>query len=90
MKNFSLASLQKCFDQKQGFIVCENRHDPGVKFYGEGKSGIYFVISGECKFLVDDDEITIKAQSFAGIRAGSFNFEVVGREEVRYVMVFFP
>ena len=69
------------------FRLAVRRFTAGELVRGAMRKGTCFVLRGECKFMFDDQPITLKSGEYSDLPEGEFAVLALGTEDLVYVVV---
>lgn len=74
---------------QENFKLYVNTHESGTRFSSKaGHAFVLYVLAGECKITVDESEVDLHAAEFIALEKGSYEFEVLGKEQLKIMKVF--
>src|SRR5262245_59449350 len=83
----SVEAIRKLHVPAAHFRVSPNRYAVGAVFPGTGMAGRIYVLLGRCSKAVGDWRAELTAGTYADFPAGSYEFKVLGTQDVEVVNV---
>lgn len=85
----SIDAIRNMYSPSDGYRVSPTKYEPRKIFpVVIGYPLTVYVVRGGCKYRLDEQELTLRSGEFSSFAKGSYEFEVVGDEEVQIVTVF--
>lgn len=83
----TLEAIREMYVPPSHHRISPNRYEAGVAFSGTSRAGRLYVLSGACSKKVGEWGAVLHAGMYADFPAGSFEFKVLGEQQVRLVNV---
>jgi len=85
----SIDAIRNLYSPSGNYRVSPTKYEPRAIFpIVIGHPLTVYVVRGGCKYRLDGQELTLRSGDFSSFAKGSYEFEVVGDEEVQIVTVF--
>ncbi len=81
------AALRSKYQPPERFVFQSTRFPVGAKFKGVAKQGLCFVVRGMCRYRFHD-VVLIRANQYAELPEGEYEFQVVGPMPLEILRVF--
>lgn len=88
-EGMSIDAIRSMHSPSDGYRVSPAKYEPRKIFpVAIGYPLTVYVLRGVCTYRLDEQELTLRSGEFSSFAKGSYEFEVVGDEEVQIVTVF--
>lgn len=74
---------------QENFKLYVNIYEAGTRFSAKaGHAFVLYVLAGSCKTTVGEREVTLHAAELINLEKGTYEFNVLGNEQLKLVKVF--
>jgi hypothetical protein len=85
----SIEAVRNLYSPSSDYRFSPTKYEPRAIFpVVIGYPVTVYVLSGGCKYRLDGQELTLRAGEFSSFAKGSYEFEVLGGEQVQIITVF--